>query len=326
MRTFKQLTLAEREQLYLWRNQGTSWREIGRRLNRDHSGLIKEWQRNNRFVPYLPAKAQVRAETKSREQRRKAPLKSMHVWLYVQKHLRAPYYRTPEQIAGRLSLEYPTLSIHHETIYRYIYSKEARQYKLWELLPNARKKRMKKGGRGVQRISKIPEAVSIDLRPKFVSRRKQIGHWETDNVIGKQTDRTALSVTVERKIKLTLLAKVAKTADSKTSAVTKQLLTFPEDIRKTLTTDNGAENTKHQDITETLNMAVYFCHPYHSWEKGTVENTNGRLRRFIPKGVSIDDISEKKVKAVEYWLNNTPRKCLGYLTPYEKIQQVLKST
>lgn len=323
---FKQLTLEEREKLYLWRNQGIKWREIGRRLHRDHGGLIKEWQRNNRFVAYLPAKAQERAERKSREQRRKAPLKSMHIWLYVQKHLRKPYYWTPEQIAGRLTLEYPTLSIHHETIYRYIYSKKAKQYKLWELLPNARKKRMKKGGRSVQKASKIPNAASIDQRPEAVAKRVELGHWETDNVIGKQTDKTALSVTVERIVKLTLLAKVPKSADGKTKAMVKQLTAYPEDIRKTVTTDNGAENTKHQDITGALNMAVYFCHPYHSWEKGTVENTNGRIRRFIPKGLSMNDISEKKIKAVEYWLNNTPRKCLQYLTPYEKMQQILKPT
>lgn len=110
MGKFKQLTLEEREQLYLWRNQGISFREIGRRLKKDHGGLIKEWQRNSRFgITYLPAKAQLRAERKSREQRSKAPLKGMQIWLYVQEHIRAPYYWTPEEIAGRLSLEYPTL-------------------------------------------------------------------------------------------------------------------------------------------------------------------------------------------------------------------------
>lgn len=327
MRTFKQLTLEEREQLYLWRNQGIKWREIGRRLKRDHGGLIKEWRRNNQFVAYLPAKAQQRAERKSLEQRRKAPLKSMQVWLYVQEHLRKPYYWTPEEIAGRLSLEYPTLSIHHETIYRYIYSKQAKQYKLWELLPHARKKRMKKGGRSVQRSSKIPNAASIDERPAYIALRQEIGHWETDNVIGKISDRSALSVTVERATRLTIMSKLkSKKADEKLNVLFTRFSVLPERLRKTMTTDNGKENTRHQEITSQLGMPVYFCHAYHSWEKGTVENTNGRLRRFISKGVSMDDFSEKQIKAVEDWLNNTPRKCLQYLTPYEKMHQVLKPT
>ena len=183
MGTFKQLTLEEREQLYLWRNQGLGFREIGRRLKRDHGGLVKEWQRNSRLGnEYLPAKAQRRAERKSKEQRTKAPLKSMQVWSYVQEHLRKPYFWTPEQIAGRLSVEYPTLRIHPETIYRYIYSPKARAYKLWQYLPLARKKRMKKEGRRVYR-GKIIGAISIDNRPEIVLKRSRTGHFETDNII-----------------------------------------------------------------------------------------------------------------------------------------------
>lgn len=325
MGTFKQLTLEEREQLYLWRNQGISFREIGRRLKKDHGGLIKEWQRNSRFgLTYLPAKAQLRAQRKSLEQRKKAPLKSVQIWLYVQEHLRAPYNWTPEQIAGRLSLEYPTLKIHHETIYRYIYTPQARQYRLWQYLPLARRKRMKKGGRKVYR-GKIVGAISIDLRPESVLKRVKPGHFETDNIIGKQTDVTALSVTVERFTRFSIVDKLSnRSAKVKRETITKRLLTFPKRLRLTLTTDNGGENAEHQLLTEEIGMQVFFAHAYHSWEKGTVENTNGRIRKFIPKKVSMDQITEEKIKEIEYWLNTTPRKCLGYLTPYEKMKQVYK--
>ncbi|MEK7553522.1 MAG: IS30 family transposase [Patescibacteria group bacterium] len=326
MGKFKQLTLEEREHLYLWRNLGISFREIGRRLKKDHGGLIKEWQRNSRFVPYLPACAQLRAQRKSRDQRRRAPLKSIQVWEYVQEHLRAPYFWTPEQIAGRLSLEYPTLCIHHETIYRYIYSKEARLYKLWQYLPNRRKKRMKKGGRTVHHRGKIPGAISIDMRPVIVAKRLRVGDYETDNVIGRQSDTTALSVTIERYTRFSMIDKLPnRTAAAKREAVTKRLLVFPQRIRLTLTQDNGTENTQHQLLGQETGLDVFFAHAYHAWEKGSNENTNGRIRRFIPKRVSIDQISEQKIKEIEHWLNNTPRKCLGYLTPYEKMQQVLKS-
>jgi len=323
--TFKQLTLEERERLYLWRNQGISFREIGRSLGKDHSGLIKEWHRNSRFVPYLPARAQKRAENKSRDQRRKAPLKSLHIWSYVQEHLRRPYFWTPEEIAGRLSLDYPSLHIHHETIYRYIYAPHAKAYKLWQYLPLARKRRMVKGGRRVKRGTRILGAVSIDLRPKIVGERIRAGDFETDNVLGKMSDTTALSVTVERLTRLSLVDKLAnRSARVKRVAVTKRLFAFPDSLRFTLTADNGAENTDHQQLTQETGVQVFFAHAYQAWERGSNENINGRIRRFIPKGVSMDQISAKQVREIEHWLNTTPRKCLGYLTPDERMQQVLK--
>ena len=182
---------------------------------------------------------------------------------------------------------------------------------------------MKKGGRKVARASKIPNATSIDLRPEIVSKRVRVGDWETDNVIGKQTDKTALSVTVERLTRLTVLSLTSKSAKSKTESLIKRLSVFPDTARETLTTDNGAENTNHPEITNSLGLSVFFCHAYHSWEKGTVENTNGRIRRYIPKGVSIDNLTDSQIKEVEIRMNSTPRKCLGYLTPYEKMIEVL---
>lgn len=223
-------------------------------------------------------------------------------------------------MSGRLPRVHPGKSICTESIYQYIYSKKAKRYKLWELLPNARKKRMKKGGRRVQRASKIPNTTSIEQRPEVVNLRTEIGHWKTDNVIGKQTDKTALSVTMERLTRFTLLALTSRSAESKTRALIKELAAFP---RTTLTADNGAENTNHQEIADKLGIAVFFCHAYASWEKGTVENTNGRIRRYIPKGISLDDLTEDQIKRLEYRLNSTPRKCLGFLTPYERMMEVL---
>ena len=179
---------------------------------------------------------------------------------------------------------------------------------------------MKKGGRRVQRASKIPNATSIEQRPEAVAQRLEIGHWETDNMIGKQTDKTALSVTVERVTRLTILSLTSRSAESKTQALIERLNPFP---RATLTADNGAENTNHQEIADKLGIAVFFCHAYASWEKGTVENTNGRVRRYIPKGKSLDNLTDKEIRELEYRLNSTPRKCLGFLTPYEKMMEVL---
>lgn len=326
MKEYKQLSLLEREKIFGLRCEKVSFREIGRRLNRPHTTLTREFSRNAKYgAAYLPCIAQKKAEKRSIKQRSQASWKGPAVYRYVRTHLRYDGW-SPEQIAGRLSLDHPTLHIVHETIYQAIYARENKKDKLWQYLAVKRKKRMKKGGRRVHKDSRIPEAVSIDKRPKSVNKRKQIGHWETDNVIGKQTDKTALSVTVERKLRLTIMSKLtAKTADEKTKKLFERLSVFPDKIRKTMTADNGSENAGHKQVTSSLDMPVYFCHAYHSWERGTVENTNGRIRKFIPKGISMDTIDEKTVQAIEWRLNNTPRKCLGFRTPIEKLQEYLNN-
>lgn len=317
--------MEEREKLYVLRSQGLSLREIGRELGRDHTSLSDELKNNAPYgAEYIPCKAQKKAEKRGRRQRYKAPLKNPLVFLYVRVHLREPFRWTPDEIAGRLPIDHPGYSISYEAIYRYIYSKKMRRYKYWQYLTLGRKKRMKKGGRSVHRDSKIPGSISIDLRPNVVEKRTRLGDWETDNMEGKKTDTSVISATVERLIRLTLLSKMGdRKAETKTKVIIGRLLEYPEQARLTLTQDNGKENSYHQQITQITGIDVFFCHAYHSWEKGTVENTIGRVRRYIPKGVSIDDLTDYQIKEVEIRLNSTPRKCLGYLTPYEKMNQVL---
>ncbi len=316
--------------LYGMQKEGLSLRDIAKQLKRSHTSLSRELRRNIKYGreyfnnTYLPCKAQKLAEKRASKQRFKAPLKNPSTFLYVRIKLRKGW--SPETIAGRLSLDHPELSICHETIYQYIYShrKKTRGMHLEQYLTLKRKKRMQHNGRHVHRHSKIPEAVSIDKRAKSIQKRRTVGHWETDNVIGKKTDKSALSVTVERKTRYTILTKLKdRTAQSKTDAVINRL---SKNITKTLTADNGTENTNHKQIAITLGLLMYFCHAYHSWEKGTVENTNGRIRRYIPKGVSIDTIPEDYIVALEHEFNNTPRKCLNFLTPYEMMQKLRVTT
>ena len=311
--------------MFAFKEQGLSLREIGRRLNRDHTSLSDELKNNAPYgAEYIPCRAQRLSDKRGWRQRCKAPLKNPLVFLYVREHLRLGW--SPDEISGRLKLDHPGESISYEAIYRYIYSKKMRRYKYWEYLTLGRKKRMKKLGRSVRRDNsgKIPGSISIDLRPEVVSLRSRVGDWETDNIIGKLTDKTALSVTVERVTKLTLITKLLdRLAVTKRDALVRRLEIFPKQIRLTLTTDNGSENSCHLQISEDLELLMFFCHAYHSWEKGTVENMNGRIRRYIPKGISIDTFSEEYIQEVEKRLNSTPRKCLGYLTPYEKMSQVL---
>src|SRR3990167_3268122 len=324
MNSYKHLSLEEREKLFAFKSQGLSLREIGRRLKRSQSNLSRELKRNAKYgAEYIPCRAQRLSDKRGWKQRCHAPLKNPLVFLYVREHLRMDW--SPDEISGRIKLDHTGESISYEAIYRYIYSRRMRRYKYWEYLTLGRKKRMKKLGRTVRRDAsgKISGSISIDLRPEVVSLRSRVGDWETDNIIGKLTDKTALSVTVERVTKLTLLTKLLdRLAVTKRDALIRRLGIFPKGIRLTLTTDNGKENSNHKEISESLDLLMFFCHAYHSWEKGTVENMNGRIRRYIPKGISIDTFSEEYIHEVERRLNSTPRKCLGYLTPYERMEQL----
>jgi len=324
MKKYKHLCLQERELLFAYREQGLTFRDIGKILKRSHTTLSREYTAYAKYgKPYIPCKAQAKADKIALIQRSSCGLKNHTVFLYVRKKLRKRW--SPETISGRLPIDYPGQTIHHETIYRYIYnSQKTRGMQLWQYLTLHRKKRMKKHGRKVASRTKIKNAVSIEKRPSYIQKRVQVGHWETDNMEGKQKDKQSVSFTVERHSRFTLVSKLMnRTAVEKADKVVERMKDFPSKICRTITTDNGSENSDHEQITKQLKTPVYFCHPYHSWEKGTVENTIGRARRFIPKGTSIHSVNKKQLAKVEYWLNHTPRKCLGYLTPYEKIQSIL---
>ena len=337
MKEYRQLTLVERERLYALKEQDISLRTIAKELGRSHSSLSRELRRNVKYGieyfgnEYIPCIAEELAQKRAVRQRKKASLKNSTIYLYVKKHLIEDRW-SPDIISGRLKRDHPGESITKETIYRYIYSNRykaqgngvEKQKPLSSYLPLARKKRMKLNGRKVFRHGKIPFAVSIEKRPKSILQRKRIGHWETDNLGGGQTDTTALSVTVERKILFTLLTKLMnRTAQAKKQAVITRMKEYP---CKTLTADNGKENTYHQEIAKALVLKMYFCHTYASWEKPSVENMNGRIRQYIPKGTSIDTVNEETIAAIEDKLNHTPRKRLLYLTPCEKMQQILHKT
>lgn len=331
MHYYEHLNLLERERLFGYKEAGISLREIAKRLKRNVSTISRELDRNTKYGnKYIPCLAENRAIRVGLNQRYQAPLKNPEIFLYVREHLRAPFYWTPQMISGHIKYDIKKASIDTETIYRYIYSKKARIYAFWKLLPCGRHKRMKKQGRKVHNKGKIPNAVSIDLRPKSIDKRKELGHWETDNIEGSKGSKPALSVTLERTARLVLITKLPnQTAVEKTKALTERLKPLHEKLRISITSDNGSENYGHEKTSQSLEVAMYFCHAYHSWEKGAVENRNKVIRRFFPKGTDFTGVSEKAIQNVEQIVNSMPMKCLDYLTPYEKIQKLenkLRST
>jgi len=328
MNKYKHLSLEEREKLYALREQGKNFHKIALVLGRSHTSLSREYKRHAKYgKPYIPCKAYEWTIKKAVEQRTKAPLKNHKVFLYVRKKLRQNW--SPEIISGRLPIDYPGESICTETIYQYIYGK-GKKFKFWQYLPKAHKKRRIKTGRKARSFkhSRIPGAISIEQRPNRVNTRKQAGHFETDLMEGKRNNKTALSVNVERKTRYTLIKKVRnKKAKTKEKTMLKDLKMLKscskskKPIIKSVTADNGSENTNHTKISKTLKTKYYFCHSYASWEKGAVENMIGRIRAYIPKGTSLTMYTSQQIQWLENQLNNTPRKCLNYQTPNEAMEQ-----
>ena len=327
---YKHLTLEEREKFYALKEQGRSYREIGRILGRSHTSLMRDEKRNNNrnTQEYIPCKAHQKAEKRAKEQRTKAPLKNPEIYCYVREKLRE--YLSPELIAGRLSIDHPASTINPETIYRYIYTK-GKEFKLWKYLTHHKKKRRVKSGRKVGKGKKslrIPSAVSIEERPGKVNNRKQVGHFETDLMEGNKEDKAVISIEVERKTRHVTLTKLNnKKSESKQKSMSKKLKMIQSlsksknPLVRSVTYDNGIENAKHLDIEENMGVDGYFCHAYHSWEKGTVENRIIQIRKFIPKGESISKYSQEQIQWIENWINNRPMKCLNYLTPNEAMEK-----
>lgn len=316
---YHHVNLEERERLYGWKKEGKSFRWIAKNLGRNVGSISREWKRHTRYGrPYLPCLADARAARWAERQRYHAPLKEPLIFLYVREHLRKPYSWSPETIAGRLPIDHPGYTIDDETIYRYIYGKKQKRMKLSKYLVLHRKKRMKKYGRKITNRGEVVHAISISKRPKSIEKRKRRGHWETDNMEGVRSDRTGVSVTVERMSRVTRLQKLADhTAATKTDALLSQFSHEPEAYKKTITLDNGPENKDGGRFQRITTMTVYKTFPYHSWEKGSVENTVGRVRRWIPKKKSVDGITQIHLDVIEERMNNTPRKILGFLTPNE---------
>ena len=235
---------------------------------------------------------------------------------------------TPEQIAGRLKEEYPNdpiMSISHESIYRYIYlMPQARLNKKLIKLLVRHKSRRSKPKKHRRTGSKILNQVSIDNRPKHIELRNEIGHWEGDLIIGKN-HKSAIGTIVERKSRYTLIIKLkARNAKEVAKMFAKKLNQLNPLFKKSMTYDNGTEMAKHETITKKTGMKIYFAHPYSSWERGTNENTNGLIRRYLPKGTDFNEIDEKKLLFIQEKLNNRPRKIIGYKTPKEIMDYELK--
>ena len=213
-------------------------------------------------------------------------------------------------------------TISHEAIYRFIYAQIKNGYPkkgcedLRPCLRRRRKIRLPRGARKGQRVTQ-PHGPSIDVRPAIVGRRSRVGDWESDTVESRD-HRPGINTLVERKTGLVLISRVAdKTSVATRETIVRRFATIPSAAKRTITFDNGPENSRWREVQTATGVHCFFAHPYHSWERGTNENTNGLIRDYFPKGTDFSTISDEEIAHVERELNERPRKRHGWKSPLQ---------
>jgi IS30 family transposase len=315
---YKHLSQEEREIIANLLSEGSSLGDIAKAVGRNKGTISRELKRNcpPERRRYVPCRAHARACERKTNANTHERLKNALVRQYVKDGLAEGW--SPEQISGRIQIDHPGQSIHHEAIYQYVYHPQnPDRLEMIQLLRRAHRKRRNKSiGRKVRKTT-IPNRIPIEDRPKSVESRRHAGHWEGDSLISRKS-KVALNTLVERKSRLVLITKLSrKSADETNRAVIDRLKKLPAKGRQTLTLDNGTENAKHEQLSAKLGIKCYFARPYASWERGSNENANGLIRWYLPKGTDFRTITPEQIAQVEYLLNSRPRKCLGYRTPLE---------
>lgn len=322
----KHLTQKDRDFIAILIAEGKSQKYISEILGKDKSTISRELKRNrsSESQKYIPSEANQKYQIRKSKALKGNRIRDIFTQDFITKHLKLGW--SPEQIAGRLNLEHPTHYFCTETIYAWIYVpetiKEYGDLSVWLTLRQP--KRRKKGKGRKQKKSNIPNRLSITDRPIEVAERKEIGHWETDSIVSREST-AALNTMIERVTNLILITKLdSKTAEETKKAQVAKLGTFPVELRKTMTADNGSEHVAHEGVTKAVGIKFYFATPYHSWERGINENANGLVRRFFPKGTDFKKVTKEQIQRVQDLLNNRPRKRLGFKTPLEVFNEYTK--
>jgi len=317
---YRHLSISEREIIYTQLTYNKSERAIATLLNRSHTSISREINRNRDYYTkdYAPKSAQKLAKhwcLKTRSAKRKShkPLCN-----HVVEKLKQGY--SPDIISGCLPITHPddlSMRVSHETIYRWIYDdrQEGGDLYLKLLRRHPRRKKHNRGRRG----GTLKGRVSINERPALVEQREDVTHWEGDLVEGKR--RTGYFVTLtERKSRVILASKTdTKEASTVANAIIKLLKSRKDDV-SSITFDNGREFYEFEKIRKALGADIYFADPYSSWQRGTNEHSNGMLRRYYRKGSSFAGITSKQVQNTANIINNRPRKILGYKAANEVYQ------
>lgn len=313
------LTMEERNVIYRMHWLGRSQAEIARGLGRASSTISRECRRNEgRDGRYEPGHAQTLANVRRRAHLRRPKTGDSRLMAYVQQRLHDRW--SPEQIAGRLAVKPPAAlegaSISHTTIYRWIWGDPQRSQQWRPFLRIARKPRRKPYGKP-SRQGQIAGKRSIEERPKQADARRRLGDWEGDTMVGKGR-RGFLLTCVDRASRYLIARKLdACAAAPVAQRLEHTIRQLPPEKRHSLTVDNGREFARPVELERRLGLPIYFAHPYHAWERGTNENTNGLLRQYLPKGTDLTQVTSQQLQSHVRGLNHRPRKCLAFQCPCE---------
>ena len=313
---YKQLTLEERYMLARLRKQQPrlSNATIARIMGRHPSTISRELRRNVAVHDgrYRYWKAQEKTNARRRLSRRNSHF-TAEDWAEIERLLGD--YLSPEQISGRLRLE-GRLNISHETIYMYIWQDKWDGGELYRCLRQPIKRRKRYASR--ERRGRLPGKRHISERPAAVELREERGHWELDTVMGAGTQDCVVTL-VERATGFTLIGKLEDRTVNSLNARLMRLIRKHPGLFKTITADNGTEFHGYRRVERKTGIPFYFATPYHSWERGTSENTNGLIRQYLPKRRSMQGLTQIECNAIARKLNRRPRKRYGFLTPEEKL-------
>jgi IS30 family transposase len=321
------LSLPEREEIRAGIAAGDSFHAIARRIGRAPSTISREVGGGAGRGRYRATKADDRACLRALRPKRSKLACNPRLRRAVTALLERRF--SPQQISARLKLEYPDdeeMRIAPETIYQslYVQGRGRLRKDLTRYLRSGRSKRKPRRGAPDGR-GRIPAMVSISKRPAEVSDRAVPGHWEGDLIVGKQ-NRSFIGTLVERQTRYVMLTELGGDASTETvtAALAEQIVRLPEHLRLSLTWDRGREMARHLDFTVATGVKVYFCDPHSPWQRGSNENTNGLLRQYFPKGSDLAVHGQVALDRVAAELNGRPRQTLGWLTPGEKMAELLR--
>jgi IS30 family transposase len=321
------LTLADREEITLGLHAGESFTAIAARLGRAVSTVSREVAANGGRGSYRAWRAHQRAREQAR--RPKTP-KLACPELAAQVAAWVAEWWSPVQIAARLRMEFPgdpMMHVSHETIYQalYVQGRGELRRELARCLRTGRARRRPRG-RG-DNTGQIRDMVMISDRPAEADDRAVPGHWEGDLIIGGNL-KSAVGTLVERTTRYVLLLHLPGGRDAHLveQAMRQAITALPAELARTITWDQGKEMAYHADFTAATGIPVYFCDPHKPWQRGSNENTNGLLRQYLPKGTDLSVHSAEDLARIAASLNNRPRKTLGFMTPSEKLAELLAHT
>jgi IS30 family transposase len=311
MSTYRRVTYEDRCQIYALSKGGTSQESIASVLGLSQSTVSRELRRNRGQRGYRFKQAEAKAQARQAIRRKPRKL-TASVRRKVEAKLRQMRW-SPEQISGWLRDQGIKLS--HERIYQMIWQDKRDGGNLWRSLRRRGKRYNKRAGKNAGR-GLIPNRIDISDRPAIVARKARLGDWEGDTV-ASAGHKGGLLTLVERKSLLTKISKLRRSTARATQRATVRRLKPIGNFVHTITFDNGKEFAAHQGIAHALTAKIFFATPYHAWERGLNENTNGLIRDFFPKGTDFSTISNAEVAKVERLLNARPRKSLGFRSPQE---------